>query len=246
MAGAPTAIALPLSLPGAAQGCATDQVRPYGLGEFDGKMYVTLTCTGPTTADLRGYIYTMDEKTHAFSSAPVLETDLTYPRSTTIAGGTSANFQPWSDTFAATGGAPISTQPLLSNVVFNANGAISLSILDRNADQNGSQSGSPTTADAAQYNVSAAGDLLDFCGTPASGWTREVNGVCGGTTGSLSGVGWGPGSGHFYTTNFDLRPDERHALPRAQQRDARLGPPASRRHHDHDDVVQPHHPGVRR
>ena len=206
VAGAPTAIALPLSLPGAAQGCATDQVRPYGLGEFDGKMYVTLTCTGPTTADLRGYIYTMDEKTHAFSSAPVLETDLTYPRSTTIAGGTSANFQPWSDTFAATGGAPISTQPLLSNVVFNANGAISLSILDRNADQNGSQSGSPTTADAAQYNVSAAGDLLDFCGTPASGWTREVNGVCGGTTGSLSGVGWGPGSGHFYTTNFDSAP----------------------------------------
>jgi hypothetical protein len=76
---------MPLDLAGAAQKCARDQVRPYGLGVKDGVLYAGLVCAGPNPADLRAYVYSFDGT--AFNSASHVEYSLNYPRGCADKGG---------------------------------------------------------------------------------------------------------------------------------------------------------------
>jgi hypothetical protein len=116
-AGTPTVINLPTALPGAAQGCTTPYVHSYGLGQYDGTLYASLTCVGPAITNLRGYVYSMNETTDAFAATPAVEIPLNYTRNCTISGqgncqhahtpayparsnggpSTSAGWNPWYD-----------------------------------------------------------------------------------------------------------------------------------------------------
>jgi protocatechuate 3,4-dioxygenase beta subunit len=209
-AGAPVAITLPLTLPGATRACAQANVRPYGLGEYLGTTYVTLTCTGPNRSDLTGYVYSMNETTHAF--ALVLETpldDYTRGHLNPAAGAvpvTPGDWQPWTDTLQtlitnpAGDGITTPAQPLLSTITFDTSGNASLSIKNRNGDQGAWQILSPTGKINYTFN---GGELLKFCGTPGA-WTRESNGSCpAGTTGQ-AGLGYGPAGGLFYDANYNV------------------------------------------
>jgi hypothetical protein len=119
-AGTPVSIPLPTSLPGAAQGCTTANLHGFGLGQYNGVLYAALTCTGPAVANLRSYVYSMNESTDAFASAPSIEIPLTFTRGCTLtnsdgcvqgtanipprsSGGSasSAAWNPWTDTGTA-------------------------------------------------------------------------------------------------------------------------------------------------
>lgn len=69
------------ALPGAAAGCPTADVIPFGLGQRNSTLYVGLVCNGQTNAtssDLRAYVYAFNPVAGTFGSAPVLEFPLTY------------------------------------------------------------------------------------------------------------------------------------------------------------------------
>jgi uncharacterized repeat protein (TIGR01451 family)/LPXTG-motif cell wall-anchored protein len=212
-AGTPVAIPIPLDLPNATQGCAEQDVRPFGLGEHAGTLYVTLTCTAESTqqaSDLRGYVYAFDEATATFDlTKPALETSLVYDRGVGYTEEESdAEWLPWNNDFSVTVN-PNGTvtqhgaQPMLSTITFDLDGNASLSIKDRNGDQGGYHLGSPVDlSDSTLYVAFGSGELLRFCGTPGS-WVRESNGSCGGDTGAQVDGGFGPGNGLFYRSTFE-------------------------------------------
>jgi len=77
-----TSVALPTSLPGAAQGCAANDVRAFAVTAWDGGLFIAMTCTAESTQDasqLRAYVYSYDAGS-GFGASPALEFPLTYNR----------------------------------------------------------------------------------------------------------------------------------------------------------------------
>lgn len=61
--------------------CAQTDVRPFALAVQDGTLYAGMVCTAQSTqkrTDLRAYVYSFDGTN--FSSAPVIDVQLNYPR----------------------------------------------------------------------------------------------------------------------------------------------------------------------
>ncbi len=206
-------IAMPLALPGASQGCAQADVRPFGLGFNDGVGYATLTCTAQSTAsaaNLRAYVYNFNPQTGVFSSAPVFEFPLNYPRGSANDVGQRAFWKPWTDVFNTTNvnidaeNNTINPSPIVSDLAFGPNGALSVSIRDRFADEAGNWYMSPANLSSSTlYLGMAAGDILRAC--QVSGvWTLENTGTCNGlgpgTAGrqSYGNLPQGPGNYEFY------------------------------------------------
>ena len=201
-AGTPVAIPIPLE---AATGCSPASVRPHGLGILQGTVYVTLTCTGPTAADLRAYVVPMDEKTRQFGTA-VLDVPLDFPRggNYSVNVGGSAPYTPWRDTWvAASASASAGSTPLASSVSFDSQGNLLLSIKDRSAEQNGAALGSTDPTNTATYGYIGAGDLLRACPDGGGAFVLENDGQCGGATAAHTQPNnWGPGGGKFYETVY--------------------------------------------
>ncbi|MEZ5380927.1 MAG: SdrD B-like domain-containing protein [Microthrixaceae bacterium] len=209
-AGTPSEIPLPLDLPGAAQGCTDDQVRPFGLDTGEGALWVTLTCTGPAQGDLRAYVYRYDTTAGTFGASPAFEASLDYPNRGLVLNTTfppamlDARWNPWNDNWEDDGPGPFGDnrthdpQPTASDIEFDSNGDLSLAIKDRNGDLTSSGAGSNDTNNATLFEQFSGGELLRACGTPATGWTLESNGSCGARTGSGVGNNQGPGDGEFY------------------------------------------------
>lgn len=202
-AGTPERIEIPFD----ATDCASDQVRPYGLGEFRGQIHVTLTCTGPTTDDLRAYVVPMNEKTRQFGS-PSLDIPLDFTRAAAYAAFGPAGsdpYSPWRSTFAASESKPTwsaGPTPVASSVVFDSAGNMVLSIKDRTSDQSGAALGSTDPADGRVYTNIGAGDLLRACLDDAGSYVLENDGSCGGATSSQRINDYGPGGGKFYETVY--------------------------------------------
>lgn len=93
-------------------------------------------------------------------------------------------------------------QPELSQVAFQANGDMEIGVKDRNGDQTGIGLNPGDLSDPASYEGFEGGDLLLACGGPASGWTLESDGSCGGVSGAGAGDNLGPGGGQFYQEFF--------------------------------------------
>ncbi len=215
VAGAPVEIPLPLALPGAAAGCTTDNLRPFGVSVTipNHSLWVTLTCVGPGVGDLHGYVYRYDTTAAAFDAAPAFETTLSgYSRGTAYINCTtcSATWHVWNDTPFADGPPGVQPffavsdpQPMLSDVAFDANGDMTIDIKDRFGDQGGFSGGDTTTPfDAGVFNTFVGGGMLRTCrnGTDTA-WVLENNGVCGSRTGVRVGDMHGPGGGEFYAVN---------------------------------------------
>jgi uncharacterized repeat protein (TIGR01451 family) len=208
-----TSAATPLTLPLPAGGtCANANTRPFAVSVYNNTGYIGLTCTGPTTAELQGYIYTFDLTTLAFSAAPVFQMAFNYPRGIgntdpVIPGSTqTAVWNPWVSVFTAkppsfgdpNGGFPVYPQPVLANIAFDIDGSLILGIRDRFGDQTGNESPSDPANPANLYAGVVAGDTLRACGSPSVGWTLESNARCGGTGTGPQNNGQGPGNGEFY------------------------------------------------
>lgn len=190
---APTRVALPLDLPGASTGCAQADVRPFGVTAHDAALWATLTCTGPSPADLRGYVYRYDLASSAFDAAPAFEMSLVgYPRSASC---------PACYAWAAWSNAPYAVaEPLLSDVAFDANEDMTIGVKDRRAD----------SGPVGQ----APGDILRACrDTADTAWVLESNASCGARTAvARQNNGQGPGGGEFYDDDFTNRIHEQISL----------------------------------
>jgi hypothetical protein len=193
-------VAIPLAA-GAKTACDAIDVRPFALTGHDGKMYVGETCTAQSTKSATGmayYVYAFDPIAKTFGSAPVFETPINATEHGRPGNGCGPNagagaWYPWTatDLFNSTTAHQCAySQPWLTGIAFD-NGNLVLGVRDRFGDQAGEDH--PVGGEGV-----AAGDLLRACGTLATGWTLEVNGTCGGGSGSGVGNKQGPGGGEFY------------------------------------------------
>ena len=197
--------AMPLTLPGAAQGCAQADVRPFALGFYRGVGYAGLVCSAQSTnsaANLRAYIYAFDPAAVTFGAAPILEFPLTFAKGVNNQ-GENESWRPWRSTWPSGSGYLSAPQPIFSDIAFDR-GNMVLGFRDRFGDQTGDSAGSPTITDTAAYSSHPSGDILRACGNPSAGWALESNGSCGGiATGGANQTPptkepQGPGGGEYY------------------------------------------------
>jgi protocatechuate 3,4-dioxygenase beta subunit/cellulose synthase/poly-beta-1,6-N-acetylglucosamine synthase-like glycosyltransferase len=201
-----TPIAIPLAT-GAAQSCAAGQVRPFGLGLQGDTMLVGEVCAGPSTSDLRMYVYGFDTDTNTFDAAPLFESSLVYTRGK--AGNncgpntTSADWNAWTATNVFNGSTSPAycsyPQAMLTDIVVDVDGSLILGLRDRFGDQAGEDV--PAGAFGGGGEGVSAGDTLRACPS-GNTWVLENNGVCGTRTSQASGSTQGPGGKEFYTDGF--------------------------------------------
>jgi hypothetical protein len=210
---------VPLNLPG----CTSDSdVRPFAVAVNGGKIFVGLVCSAESTVSqaqpngdlskMQAYVYSVDATTLDFSSAPVFQAPLNYPRRCADSGQLgagncfSASWRVWTPLYRNIGNGDgvgianlargIYPQPWLTDLAFEG-GNLILGLRDRAGDQFGNATlDNPAEAVIRYYGVSA-GDTLKACGNGSS-WTLENNGRCGGIGSAPTDSGEGPGGGEFY------------------------------------------------
>jgi hypothetical protein len=201
-------------------------LRPFGLGVYDGRVFVGVVCTAESTRnenDLRGYVLAFDPATDTFALAadfPLSRgsgyergcADTTRADCRTIA---SAQWRYWRSDFDAVNRFPdqygttimVHPQPVITDIDFD-NGDMIIGMRDRFGDQLGNQAYAPTGAGSPvrHYTGLSAGDLLRACRNAQGTWDLEQNATCGGaTTGGQNSLHVsadrrpiGPGGGEYY------------------------------------------------
>lgn len=172
-------------------GCTGGVVRPFGLGVRGDDVYVGMVCDASISkqqSDLWAYVYKLNTLTNTFS--PVIDFSLNYLRGL-ISGGEffreHSNWQPWNsdadwsnynpdgigEVFSlGTRWEVVCPQPILSDIVFDDDGAIILGFLDRFGHQSifdgPDPIGSTRSDDPGRlrgYNPRAGGDVIRICNT---------------------------------------------------------------------------------
>jgi len=180
-------------------------IRPFGLKEHDGMVYVGLVCGAESTQDrndLRAYVYQFDPDSHNFTQ--VLNFPLNYPRGTALKYSNGdyrgAKWQYWrsNGNLSPTNGQKnvVWPQPMLSDIEFY-HGDMIVGLRDRLGDQTGYKQYLPNGS--TEVSGVTAGDVLRASPDGAGGWTIENN-AQGSTFGPSLGAnsGQGPGGGEFY------------------------------------------------
>ena len=178
--------------------------RPWGLGMYQGKVYVGVICDGSislTRNDLSATVYEFIPSTGVFTQ--VLTFPLNFSRGA-LSGMVAERdyWEPWRNTWyknpASQSYGGIDPQPVLADIEFDIDGSMIIGFLDRFSHQ--SRLGGGDETGVGSYDPRLGGDILRAgkCST-ANTWTIENNAsVCGGTATTGAGNGNGPGGGEFY------------------------------------------------
>lgn len=161
-------------------GCpGTDTFAPWAIRVKDGEVYVGTVCTADVSQNaqnLRAYVQRL-----AGSSFTNVDLDSTvtadylqlyYDRGCkyyNISGTRCdrAEWTPWDNNFSfaviGTQNQVTGVQPVLSDIDFDADGAMILGLMDRRAHQHGTGNYSPTQSDTTTYEEISAGTILKLC-----------------------------------------------------------------------------------
>ncbi|MBN8826022.1 MAG: DUF11 domain-containing protein [Spirosoma sp.] len=182
-------------------GCSGGTYHPFALAYRAGKVYVGVTCDASTSnsrADLMAYVYVMDAATNAFSTTPVLQTNLNYRRTSAWNESYYANngqtdmvehsryWYPWVNTYTSSAFSAVhvvgnTTQdrishptPLFSDIEFDLDGSMILGFIDRTSHQIGSSNYQPTgnSSNNLQETNISGGDILRAAPS-GNTWTIE-------------------------------------------------------------------------
>ncbi|NJM42662.1 MAG: hypothetical protein HC853_18945, partial [Anaerolineae bacterium] len=215
-----SASVFPLSSMSGLPTCTGGVLRPWALKFAYGKGYLGAVCSAENSLssnDLNGYVMSFDPA-NPTAVTIALTIPLTYTKGAVHNGNEGSPhfsnlWHPWLNTMSTvTSGAwPVAPQeyespvPVLSDIEFDASGAMILGVLDRRGMQWG---GVYIRADASVPGalVNTAGDILRACPNSSGVYILENNGICGGVTGSgVVGTGLngpeGPGGNEFYREN---------------------------------------------
>ncbi|MBC6935989.1 MAG: DUF11 domain-containing protein [Chloroflexi bacterium] len=199
-------------LPG--QTCSSSaDVRPFGLGVHDGRVYVGSVCSAETSQnpnDLRAFVHSFDplagggfrlELTFplAYPRGCADQSDVNCPLNPFTGRDRSAQWRPWNPNWPNPDNeANVYAEPLLSDIVFDNQNMV-IGIRDRFGDRAGRQQPGPFDLTSGQLsNGITAGDVLRACRDASGAWALEANGSCGGITTGGAGNGEGPGGGEYY------------------------------------------------
>lgn len=212
----PTATPVPSTLI-PAPACNNGEARPYAVKVYRGQVYVGVVCSGEnggTEADLSAHVYPYDPVADSWG-ASVLSFPLNYTKGCTE-NATQCGWEAWTDNFAdmfkyVNGNQTLvlHPQPILSDIEFEATGAMILGFLDRAGHQLGVDNRAPTGNPL--YSVVVGGDILRTWNDNGT-LKLESNAVAGdfvsngpGTTNRGPGgpnTNQGPGGGEFYWADY--------------------------------------------
>lgn len=169
-------------------GCTNGKARPWAIGEYQGQLFVGVTCDGSASGNpanlsdnagvgnLKVTVYRLDGSLFT----QVLTSPLDYLREPSFqySGGCDAinHWKPWCDIMPATctdGNVSYPT-PLLTDIEFDDNGNMILGFTDRTGYQFGYENYGPTGTTA--RSLYAGGDILKACKT-STAWTIESTGA---------------------------------------------------------------------
>ena len=223
-----------LPLPAGAQACAAGDVRPWALKAYNGGILIGVVCSGQSTqnvSNLYAYIVRLDPTSGARTL--VSQFPLNYPRGCASRVGGScydAEWRPWTSELRtlcvdqdgngvcqlAFDKHLIYPQAIVTSIDVDVDGAMVISLLDRNGFQTGYQNydtGTPPTlivtdgsaqppapSPITRYDGASAGDILRLC-RAGSGYQLESNGSCPGlpaTAGANENPAQGPGGGEWF------------------------------------------------
>ncbi|WP_104819950.1 SdrD B-like domain-containing protein [Kitasatospora sp. MMS16-BH015] len=179
--------------------------RPWGLGEFNGKVYVGGVCTGESlntstrttppsdaaNAALKAFVLRYDPATKQFEQAPVFTQSLDFKRPKAaflVDSVVNRRWNPWlpdgNNQWYNAGGYSTYPQPILSDIEFDDTGNMILAFRDRFGDQVGYADYGPIDQGYGQARSAGgtAGDLRKVClvnGTYV--WDDGSNPACPGT-----------------------------------------------------------------
>lgn len=157
--------------------CPNGQFRPFGLGYYEGAVYVGGVCTaedGGTSADLSLHIYRHTQGATLGSFELIASQALNYSRGIVSSSRPdSANYQPWVPSWSRLGlvtapslarpngasfGQTIHPQPLLTEIGFDDAGVMTVALVDRLAHQVGNENGSQYARDDNNPSCPAPGN----------------------------------------------------------------------------------------
>ena len=190
--------------------CGTTGVsRPWGLKYYNGRLYVGVTCDASlsqSTSDLRAYIYVFNPFTNTFEDV-ALDFPLTYPKGSQAvhysAFKACGTWGPWNDDYnswCTDDGYYSSPQPLLSDIEFDSDGSMTISLLDRSAYMLGNDDHLPEGR-GFEAAISSAGDILR-AHKIGDKYFLESQGKIHGNVGVAAANAQGPGSGEFYEDSY--------------------------------------------
>lgn len=204
--------------------CSAGQLRPWALEFFRGKGYLGVTCDASTTQsdnDLLCYVLEFDPTNVAAGfTSKVTPFNPNFRRS---GFGFNERFHYWRNTYAQPpmvdeGYFLRYSQPLLSDIEFDADGNMHLSIMDRFSHQIGDANYKPLSGNTSLRTTQAFGDLLKVCFN-GSTYTMEGGSGCGGSSeffqdesgdcaeeGATGGLALVPGRSELIATTFDPFP----------------------------------------
>lgn len=202
-------------------GCTNGTHRPFAVEFARGKLFVGLVCSGEnggTNADISAYVYEVTDFTNGTYST-LFSFPLNYTKGWAFSFfGNSTTAQqysgwfPWTDDAALMRGAffYVYPQPILCDLVFDADGSIIMAFLDRTGHQVGWYNYDP---DGTTLRLAViGGDLLRAYFNPATcSYELESNGKEGPSSPKPATLGAGnnegPGGGEFYYRDcFDCTP----------------------------------------
>ncbi len=207
VAGTPNATALPdFTLP-----CSNGNSRPWGLGMWDGELYLGVVCDAlsGTTANLKLTVQKFNFTANSWTE--VLNVVPDWDKGDVIFGSAKYKWQKWEDVWDnyVASNWPVHPQPIISDIEFDEEGSMHLAVLDRTGFQSGHRQ-MRVPDDGGLYTGVTGGELLRTYKDPTTGaFSLENNGSSGpynsGGTGNNSQTGQGgantlqgPGGGEFY------------------------------------------------
>lgn len=203
----------------------TGELRPWALLTDNGRVLVGAVCDASITdnrSDMRAYVFAFDPASGSFSSSPVLDIPLNYPRGAgTLDPGLWQHnvWEPWSNDWQ--GNIPDQNdwykivdgmiagqdriiydypQPILTDISVYKDQSIVLIFNDRTSYQVGNLERAPTGP--TYMGNTAAGDILRAFSPNGMNYILESEGASGGLVGSGPGNFQGPGYGEFFDDNF--------------------------------------------
>jgi uncharacterized repeat protein (TIGR01451 family) len=208
-------------LPGASTICSNyNDLWPFALATHNERLYVGLVCTAESSgsaANLRAYVYSMDEFNPGLGFRQELTFPLNYPRGNannntplvnagSIAGPAvlwAAEWQPWLSTWPTIVRRVVNhPEPWLTGIVFDGEDMI-LALRDRMGDRSGNVRNSPSEVPGVVpiYTGIAAGDILRACyDATTQSYALENGGNCLGRPNRAAAINpaQGPGGDEFY------------------------------------------------
>lgn len=157
--------------------------RPWAVNYYRGQLYVGVVNDASISRnrnDLKAYVYKFDLATQQFDTTPILTVSLAYQKGWTVRGTDDASslgnhWEWWSDDWADYSTNVLSSttaarllrvvrpQPILSSIVFDAEGAMVLGLMDRTGHQTARNQPSPTASlptSLSLYSGYTGGDIL--------------------------------------------------------------------------------------